>query len=66
MPKVPDKIYIPVATSCIKELPVRPQFASRDYLKSLSNPDYVTAITGEYLMQGNYIGELESLLNACK
>lgn len=66
LPRVPEKIYIPVATSCIKEMPVRPQFATKDYLKSLSNPDYVTQITAEYIMQGNYINELEAVLGGCK
>jgi hypothetical protein len=66
LPKVPEKVLVPVSVPCIKELPARPLFATKDYLKSLSNPDYVTAITSEYLMQGNYINILESALIACK
>lgn len=65
-PKVPEKVLVPVSVSCVKELPTRPQFLTHDYLKSLSNPDFVTQITAEYLEKDKYINQLEALLLACR
>lgn len=66
LPKVPEKVLVPIAVSCIKEVPIKPDFITRDSLKQLSASDYVISITSEYLKQGNYIGELEATLQGCK
>ena len=66
LPKVPEKVLVPVSVSCIKQMPTKPQFATNDYLKSLSNPDYVIEITGQYILQQGYINELEAVLSGCK
>lgn len=66
LPKVPEKVLVPIAVSCIKDAPIKPDFITRNSLKQLSASDYVISITSEYLKQSSYIGELEATIQGCK
>ena len=66
LPKVPETVLTPIAVTCIKESPTKPEFMTRDDFKKLNSADYVLMMTSEWLKQNSYIGELESVLSACK
>ena len=66
MQPIPKTVTIPISVPCIKELPVKPIFATHDYLKGLSVTDYPLQVTAELLKYENYSSELESVLIACK
>ena len=66
LPKVPETVLTPIAVTCIKESPAKPEFMTRDDFKNLNSADYVLMMTSEWLKQNSYIGELESVLSACK
>lgn len=66
LPTLPKQVTIPVSVPCVKGLPLKPSFATHDYLKLLSVTDYPLIITAELLKYENYTSELESVLIACK
>lgn len=66
LPKVPDKIYLPVTQSCISQQADKPDFTSHEQLKQLSVSDYVLQVTAELLKYESYTLELEALLKSCK
>lgn len=66
LPKVPEKVNIPIPVSCVKKDADKPQFKTHEELKQLDNPNFVLTITSELLKYENYTSELEVIVNHCK
>jgi hypothetical protein len=64
--KLPETVYIPVHTECVKEYPERPDLYTREQLKALSPADYVIQITIDYFKLEEYSDKQHASTAGCR
>lgn len=60
------EVKVPVIISCIKKLPLKPQFKKDAELVAMGNAEFVTALHIDRLLRDAYIAELEAVVEGCK
>ena len=59
-------IKIPILTSCVKDLPLKPPFITNQDYRKLDGAQKAYMLWGERELHMGYESELESILNECK
>lgn len=59
------EVKVPVYVSCVKEVPVRPAFASLALPGDASDGEKVTALARDTLLHFKYEGQLEAAVAGC-
>jgi hypothetical protein len=59
-------IEVPVAVSCVKERPARPEFRTDAEIVALDDYRAVYALRAERTKAAKYIGELEDVVTVCE
>lgn len=59
-------IKIPVLTSCVKDLPIKPPFINNQDYRKLDGAQKAYMLWGERELHMGYESELEAILNECK
>jgi hypothetical protein len=64
--KLPETVYIPVHTECVKDYPEKPDLYTREQLKALSPADYVIQITIDYFKLEEYSDKQHASTFGCR
>lgn len=58
-------VRVPVAVSCVKRRPTRPQLVTPAELRTMTDYQAVLALEQHRVRSEGYIGELEAVVDAC-
>lgn len=59
-------VEVPVAVSCVAEVPAAPSLVTDAELKAMSDYQFTLALWRDRLLRAGYIGELEAVVEGCK
>ena len=62
---MPETVMVPVATPCLDAMPDKPALYTDADLLKLPDTDFIVALGIDRQVRRKYIGELESVLQAC-
>lgn len=66
VPKLPEKVLVPVSTPCITEVIQQPAFVTDKELRDASEYNFVIQLAKDRLERRQYIGELEGQIQGCR
>ena len=65
-PCTPMTVSVPVVVSCVEQTPTRPAWAVGGLGESASDFEKIQALAVDYLLQRQYINNLEAVIEGCR
>lgn len=66
VPKLPEKVLVPVATPCITESIPAPAFVTDKELAGATEYEFILTLARDRLERKQYIGVLEAAIEGCR